>query len=611
MSQGWGFTLLPPFRLQLRAGNGPPDPSREVPLLGTGATAGAATSGSGRTVLPSVRPLGSSPLGPSLAPWPAGRAGPRCRRRSDPPKPPRAPAATPTAPQHPNDPAAGTDAEEGRAAGACSHPVPAIDVGRPGRAVGMLPVPVVPGAAQAADTARALAAAYGLDSHAAVTSDDADAQYDRAALPAADKTHVESPPGRTADRLSAGGAPMPPPTRTGPAVVPPEPSAATSPRQVPAAPLTPAHENFRHGRAGGRLADMPTPGAAPAATAAAIAEAAVAADAAAQAVDQAREPARGEDQEMKTEGSDADAAKAAAAQAAPGPNAQHLRPQDGPQDPVQATYAHDAAQFECALCAYVATDLATLVAHRRAAPRGTRLTDTFSSGCRCPLLFYARVAAASHARASAQRQPPAAAVITTTARASETKRLQPAAAVPSKRRRLSAADDADMDAEPQMATAPPTPHDLRPAIQSAPPPDTTPPAPTAAAPTATAPPPTTRATLWGPLPSATVPAQAKTGEQATDPAVRRPLAPAAPATGATRWGLRHRAIGVAAIARLVTGLPTTPAPPTRRRSAPHPTGLASGGRHATPRTSEAATVAASTTTSATMDVDGGPADPEL
>ncbi|KAE9304332.1 hypothetical protein PF008_g21995 [Phytophthora fragariae] len=370
---------------------------------------------------------------------------------------------------------------------------------------------------------------------------------------------------------------MPPPTRTGPAIVPPEPSAATSPRQVPAAPLTPAHENFRHGRAGGRLADMPTPGAAPAATAVAIAEAAVAADAAAQAVDQAREPARGEDQEMKTEESDADAAKAAAAQAAPGPNAQHLRPQDGPQDPVQATYAHDAAQFECALCAYVATDLATLVAHRRAAHRGTRLTDTFSSGCRCPLEFYARVAAASHARASAQRQPPAAVVITTTARASETKshitrhrlgsHCQPtehrarrsqdprAPACPpradahhasgsaGKRRRLSAADDADMDAEPQMATAPPTPHDLRPAIQSAPPPDTTPPAPTAAAPTATAPPPTTRATLWGPRPSATVPAQAKTGEQATDPAVRRPLAPAAPATGATRgkvvWTCSH------------------------------------------------------------------------
>ncbi|KAE9108419.1 hypothetical protein PF010_g11914 [Phytophthora fragariae] len=266
MSQGWGFTLLPPFRLQLRAGNGPPDPSREVPLLGTGATAGAATSGSGRTVLPSVRPLGSSPLGPSrrpaalapqLPPSDVGRPGRAAGRMpdwvapgaalaaataralavrhgpSDPddgsskddddsagpaaassgpqdpcsvlPRPvraggmlpvgralaappARAPAATPTAPQHPNDPAAGTDAEEGRAAGACSHPVPAIDVGRPGRAVGMLPVPVVPGAAQAADTARALAAAYGLDSHAAVTSDDADAQYDRAALPAADKT---------------------------------------------------------------------------------------------------------------------------------------------------------------------------------------------------------------------------------------------------------------------------------------------------------------------------------------------------------------------------------------------------------------------------------------
>ncbi|KAE9005353.1 hypothetical protein PR001_g8934 [Phytophthora rubi] len=53
-----------------------------------------------------------------------------------------------------------------------------------------------------------------------------------------------------------------------------------------------------------------------------------------------------------------------------------------------------------------------------------------------------------------------------------------------------------------------------------------------------------------------------------------------------RVGLRHRAIEAAAIARLVTSLPTTPAPPTRRRSAPQPTGLASGGRQATPRDSE-------------------------
>ncbi|KAE9270916.1 hypothetical protein PF008_g30483 [Phytophthora fragariae] len=133
---------------------------------------------------------------------------------------------------------------------------------------------------------------------------------------------------------------------------------------------------------------------------------------------------------MKTEESDADAAMAGAAQAAPGSKTHYLQPQDGPHDPVQATYAHDAAQFECALCAYVAVDLATLVAHRRAAHRGTRFMDIFSSGCRCPLLFYARVAAASHARACAQRQPPAAAVIATTARASETKRSQPAAAVP-------------------------------------------------------------------------------------------------------------------------------------------------------------------------------------
>ncbi|KAE9258711.1 hypothetical protein PF008_g33547 [Phytophthora fragariae] len=79
----------------------------------------------------------------------------------------------------------------------------------------MLPVPVAPGAAQAAATARALAAAYGLDGHAAVSSDDTDAQDDRAAAcsPAQDPAHVECPPGRAAGRLPAGGAPMPSPAR--------------------------------------------------------------------------------------------------------------------------------------------------------------------------------------------------------------------------------------------------------------------------------------------------------------------------------------------------------------------------------------------------------------
>ncbi|KAE8962382.1 hypothetical protein PF011_g29415, partial [Phytophthora fragariae] len=112
---------------------------------------------------------------------------------------------------------------------------------------------------------------------------------------------------------------------------------------------------------------MPAPGAAPAATAAAIAEAAVAADAAAQAADQV-----------------------------------------AAQDPVQTTYAHSATEFGCSVCAYVAGNMATLVAHRRSAHRGTRFSDIFDSGCACSLVFHSRVAATSHALACAQRASQAA-----------------------------------------------------------------------------------------------------------------------------------------------------------------------------------------------------------
>ncbi|KAE9260197.1 hypothetical protein PR003_g34471, partial [Phytophthora rubi] len=212
--------------------------------------------------------------------------------------------------------------------------------------------------------ARALAAAYGLDSHAAVSSDDADAQDDRAdaASRRQDPAHVESPPGRAAGRLPAGGAPMPSPPRASPDTAPSTPSAANFTRHAPAAPRTPANSLFRPGRAGGRLADMPAPGAAPAAAAAAIAEAAVAADAAAQAADQV-----------------------------------------AAQDPVQTTYAHSATEFRCSVCAYVAGNMATLVAHRRSAHRGTRFSDIFDSGCACSLVFHSRVAATSHALACAQR----------------------------------------------------------------------------------------------------------------------------------------------------------------------------------------------------------------
>ncbi|KAE9268745.1 hypothetical protein PR003_g31343, partial [Phytophthora rubi] len=250
---------------------------------------------------PLPRPA-SRPEDPPVSwPDPAGRPAGCPIGRALAAPPARAPAATPTAPQHPDDPGAGTDAEDGRAFAASRPADPANDDGRPGRAAGMLP---------------------------------------------------------------AGGAPMSPPPRTRPGIVAPTPSAANFARQAPAAPLTPAHVNFRPGRAGGRLADMPAPGAAPAATAAAIAEAAVAADAAAQAADQVTA-----------------------------------------QEPVETTYAHNATEFKCSVCAYVAGSMATLVAHRRSAHR---FADIFDSGCACSLVFHSRMAATSHALACAQRATQAA-----------------------------------------------------------------------------------------------------------------------------------------------------------------------------------------------------------
>ncbi|KAE9108429.1 hypothetical protein PF010_g11908 [Phytophthora fragariae] len=190
----------------------------------------------------------------------------------------------------------------------------------------MLPEPVVPGAAQAADTARALAAAYGLDSHAAVTSDDTDAQYDRAALPAADKT----------------------------------------PRMSSAHP------------AGRPAADQVTA-----------------------------------------------------------------------QEPVETTYAHNATEFKCSVCAYVAGNMATIVAHRRSAHRGTRFSDIFDSGCACSLVFHSGVAATSHALACAQRATQAATPMDVDQGHTPLGQRCPPPRRPSerrsdgKRRRLNSADDAD------------------------------------------------------------------------------------------------------------------------------------------------------------------------
>ncbi|KAG2759407.1 hypothetical protein Pcac1_g28576 [Phytophthora cactorum] len=60
--------------------------------------------------------------------------------------------------------------------------------------------------------------------------------------------------------------------------------------------------------------------------------------------------------------------------------------------------------FACVLCQYVAESMAVLVSHRRSAHRGTRFQDTFTSGCACSLVFYARIVATSHAAACARRQ---------------------------------------------------------------------------------------------------------------------------------------------------------------------------------------------------------------
>ncbi|KAG2877324.1 hypothetical protein PC114_g23704 [Phytophthora cactorum] len=86
-------------------------------------------------------------------------------------------------------------------------------------------------------------------------------------------------------------------------------------------------------------------------------------------------------------------------------NSRDSRSSKDDEAPVPATYAHDGAQFACALCQYVA--------ERRSAHRGTRFQDTFTSGCACSLVFYARIVATSHATACTRRQQRAVPVIPT------------------------------------------------------------------------------------------------------------------------------------------------------------------------------------------------------
>ncbi|KAG2871426.1 hypothetical protein PC115_g24838, partial [Phytophthora cactorum] len=293
--------------------------------------------------------------------------------------------------------------------------------------------------------------------------------------------------------------------------------------------------------------------------------------------------------------------------------------------PVPATYAHDAAQFACVLCQYVAESMAVLVSHRRSAHRGTRFQDTFTSGCACSLVFYARIVATSHAAACARRQqravppapthvlpkrteaallptgPPAAAMTVTAAVASsdtvvtaatnlqsavpaapkphehqhappvlEPSPVQRSACAAGKRRRLNSSattapcmplarvQDADAQAAQHSGTEAVQQHAVEGSVQLL---------ETQGAAVADQPsPPQRTSTRWGPRPRPRPQTEqpAVTSEQAAALAARRPLTSAASGTGATRWGPSHRAIGAAAIARLVTGLPTAPAQPTRR-----------------------------------------------
>ncbi|KAG3121977.1 hypothetical protein PI126_g24339, partial [Phytophthora idaei] len=292
---------------------------------------------------------------------------------------------------------------------------------------------------------------------------------------------------------------------------------------------------------------------------------------------------------------------------------------------VPATYAHDAAQFACALCQYVAESMAVLVSHRRSAHRGTRFQDTFTSGCACSLVFYARIVATSHAAACARRQqravppapthvlptrteaallptgPPTAAMTVTAAVASsdtvvaaatnlqsavpaapkphehqhappvlEPSPVQRSACAASKRRRLNSSattapcmpsvrvQDADAQAAQRSGTEAVQQHAVEGSAQLL--------EKQGAAVADQPSPPQRTSTRWGPRPRPRPQTEqpAVTSEQAAALAARRPLTSAAPGIGATRWGPSHRAIGAAAIARLVTGLPTAPAQPTRR-----------------------------------------------
>ncbi|KAE8981362.1 hypothetical protein PR001_g24022, partial [Phytophthora rubi] len=327
-------------------------------------------------------------------------------------------------------------------------------------------------------------------------------------------------------------------------------------------------------------------------------------------------------EETKTEDNgDGAAGERAGGTATRGPATHVLvRADHGRHGPVFAVYAHNATAFGCSRCAFSTRSLATLTRHRRLVHRNVRFVDHFHSDC--GIEFQTRAAVTRHARACAPSAavaavaPPApTALLPAAPDAAAAGTPAPAAAQPqtchlprqlcwrllcpllqrthhhpglSHRRRLWPRQWHQATPWPQPPSPSRAPYcllrgrlganDGASTARDCPMQDafaTTPASTATAQPQAALPrtganspqlPQRGPRTRWGPCPSSSSAERTTTSEQAAQPAVRRPLAPAAPVAGATRWGPSHRAIGAAAIARLVTGLHAAPAP--ARRSLP-------------------------------------------
>ncbi|KAE9071816.1 hypothetical protein PF010_g25722, partial [Phytophthora fragariae] len=340
----------------------PADPPRALPLLGTGAAVGAATSGTGPGPAAPIARQPAARLAPAAAQASLRSAASPSRRfatdasgRRPAGLPRDGPGPDTLAPSMPGSLHAqasqgpGTD-EDGaasnsaaaqdaaRGASSCAAPRPPPDLharlARPGRAGGMLPVPAVPGAELAAVTARALAAAYGLRDPADDDSSDDD--------------------GHDGPADAGSGPPDPADVAAAPMDVDQDARQPT----VGSQPLSPPPV-LRIGGKRRRLNDVDD--------------------------EDTRELAELLLEEEDEAGDQAPAPRLSAASARPAT--------------VLSVYAHNAQRFQCTLCTYTAASFATLKRHRDSRHRRTAFLDRFTAGCACGVPFASRLAAANHAHA--------------------------------------------------------------------------------------------------------------------------------------------------------------------------------------------------------------------